>query len=83
MAYIRATADTTNEVKGVAVVGSYQMSPPTERPFHVHGDASTAKTRRLVEVALTRAEAQRLVQDWVNMGLFGRHGRVVQTKAAA
>lgn len=78
--YTRATADLTHAVNGVAVVGSYQTAPPTDSPFKVHALLRTAKTERYIEVALTRLEARKLVEDWVSMGLFGRHGRI-ETKA--
>lgn len=80
--WIAATSDPDgNEVAGVAVVASYQTMPHTERPYKLRGDASTAKTRRKVEFALTRDEARKVVEDWVSMGLFGRHGRI-ETGAA-
>jgi len=49
---------------GVRVVASYRSSPPSERAFLVKGTAHTKNTRRYVTLALTRAEARKLVADF-------------------
>ena len=65
-------------------VGSYQMTPPTTAPFNVRGEGVSESSKTIYDVciSLTREQAQKLCQDWIKMGLFGAHGRVVQTKAA-
>lgn len=66
--WIHACADgSTHSESDVIVAGSYQMSPPTDRPFKVRGVSRTAKTVRHVEIALTRAEAAKLIADWAHM----------------
>jgi len=78
--YIRAQPDPGHSAEGVAVAASYQMNPRTGTPYKARGIAHTAKTERTVEISFTPAEARKLVEDWISFGLFGRHGRVVDTK---
>jgi hypothetical protein len=48
----------------------------------VRGVSFTDKTERHIDLRLTDDEARKLVRDWVSMGLFGKHGRVVTTEKA-
>ena len=48
---------------GPNVVGSYQMSPPTEAPFVVTGVHETEATRTHVKIMLTPDEARKLAAD--------------------
>jgi hypothetical protein len=74
--HIAAIGDPTSKVGDVAVVGSWQSSPQTDKPWHIRAASFTDKTERFIDVRLSGDEAQKLVQDWVAMGLFGRHGRI-------
>lgn len=67
--YTEAQADPQRQSEGVAVVGSFQTLPATDRPFKVRGVSFTPKTRRDVVVSLTEDEARKLVRDWVSFGL--------------
>ena len=67
-----------------STAGSYQMMPPTQKPWKVRGltHGKTGSTTTYVTIALTKEQAAKLTEDWTKMGLFGRHGRI-ETKAAA
>jgi hypothetical protein len=54
---------------GVASVGTFQVSPPTERPFKINAVAETDKLRRTIVIALTDAEAAKLVSDFRGFGV--------------
>jgi hypothetical protein len=66
---IEAVADERQQVAGVAVVASFQMTPETDRPRKVRGIDHSTKYPRLVSIALTSAEARKLVADWQSTGL--------------
>jgi hypothetical protein len=80
--HIDAIADERRASNGVAVVASVQTLPETRKPYHVRGVSFTDKTERHIDLRLTDDEARKLVEDWVSMGLFGKHGRVVKTEKA-
>lgn len=81
--YLVALADAEQtDDRGVAVVGSYRTYPTSEALFILRAVAHTDKTERYVTVGLTRDEARKLVRDYVSFGLFGPHGRIVDTPPA-
>lgn len=63
-------------------VGSVQQFPATGRPYKIraHGTSASGKTYYRVEVFLSQDQAKKLCEDWVSMGLFGRHGRIITTE---
>lgn len=70
--YVRALADPEHVTNpgGIAVVASYQSSPITDVPFKVRGIVSASTMRRktdlIVDVALTRAQAVKLCEDFAS-----------------
>lgn len=48
---------------GPNVVASFQVTPPTDRPFIVSGVHRTERTTTHIQIALTRDEARRLADD--------------------
>lgn len=69
----------TTWVSGFALkpaAGSVQSHPPTATPWTVRGtgQSSSGVTTYHLSVAFTDEQAQKLVRDWVGMGLFGPDG---------
>lgn len=85
--YVRALADPDHvtQPEGIAVVASYQSSPITDVPFKVRGIIPGSQLRRkvdvIVDVALTRAQAAKLVSDFSSfMGDPLNNGRPVSRR---